>query len=162
MLDDHDPHADTVVFQFDLFSARGDVPRGIFDLESREKDIRFSSRTRYTTDRVAELLRLRNAFQRLYDKLPADLRKSRDTRLLMEAVHPGRMAIVHLIYRQASHELNSKDYEFSRLTAEDHWKAGIADVERTLAHRDWIERQSARDDLVIIDAAREFDLEESR
>ena len=72
------------------------------------------------------------------------------------------MAIVHLIYRQASHELNSKDYEFSRLTAEDHWKAGIADVERTLAHRDWIERQSARDDLVIIDAAREFDLEESR
>jgi NTE family protein len=162
VLDDHDPHADTVVFQFDLFSARGDVPRGIFDLESREKDIRFSSRTRYTTDRVAELLRLRNAFQRLYDKLPADLQKSRDTRLLMEAVHPGRMAIVHLIYRQASHELNSKDYEFSRLTAEDHWKTGIADVERTLAHRDWIERQSARDDLVIIDAAREFDLEESR
>ena len=157
VLDNHDGNEDTVVFQFDLFSARGDVPRGVHELENREKDIRFSSRTRYTTDKVTQLQRLRNAFQRVYEQMPPELQKSRDVKLLLEAAHPGRLTIVHLIYRQARHELNSKDYEFSRLTTEDHWQAGIADVERTLANRDWLEREAARKDLLIIDAARPFE-----
>lgn len=157
VLDNHNPNEDAVVFQFDLFSARGEVPRGVYEVEAREKDIRYSSRTRYTTDKVAQLQRLRNAFQRLYEKLPPELQASHDVKLLLEAIHPARLTIVQLIYRHQKHELNFKDYEFSRLTAEDHWQAGIADVEHTLNHRDWIEREAAREDLVIIDAARPFE-----
>jgi len=51
------------VFQVDLFSARGEFPATIFDVSEREKDIRYSSRTRRSTKaevawrRVAEAVR---------------------------------------------------------------------------------------------------------
>ena len=32
--------------------------------------------------------------------------------------------IVHLIYRSKNYEVQSKDYEFSRLSMQDHWRAG--------------------------------------
>jgi Patatin phospholipase len=35
-----------------------------------------------------------------------------------------RKVIVHLIYRSRHYEGHSKDYEFSPLTMEDHWRAG--------------------------------------
>ncbi len=40
----------TLVFQVDLFSARGVLPRDIEDVMARHKDIMYSSRTRYNTD----------------------------------------------------------------------------------------------------------------
>ena len=47
---DEDEHINTLVFQVDLFSARGDLPRDIQDVMARHKDIMYSSRTRYNTD----------------------------------------------------------------------------------------------------------------
>src|SRR5262249_42354769 len=46
---DQDDHLNTLVFQVDLFSARGVLPRDIQDVLGRHKDI-YSSRTRYNTD----------------------------------------------------------------------------------------------------------------
>jgi len=152
VLDNHDRHTDSLVFQFDLFSARGETPQSVWDVESREKDIRFSSRTRYTTDRVSELIRARAAMHRLYERLPADLRDSDDVRLLMQASHPGRMTIVHLIHRPAVHELSSRDYEFSRRSMLEHWNAGAVDARYALHHRKFIERKSMHEDLVVVDA----------
>jgi NTE family protein len=34
--------------------------------------------------------------------------------------------IVHLIYRAKKYEGSAKDYEFSRRTMEEHWRAGYA------------------------------------
>lgn len=158
VLDNHDESEDTVIFQFDLFNARGAVPRSIMDIESREKDIRFSSRTRYTTDRVADLIKVRTAMHRLYKQLPQALKDSKDVQTLMRASHPGKITIIHLIYRQAEYELSSKDYEFSRRSMHDHWRSGVSDVERTIANREWIERKCAEQDLVVIDGTRELDV----
>jgi NTE family protein len=47
---DQDDRLNTLVFQVDLFSARGALPRDIQDVMARHKDIMYSSRTRYTTD----------------------------------------------------------------------------------------------------------------
>ncbi len=47
---DQDDRINTLVFQVDLFSARGDLPRDIQDVMGRHKDIMYSSRTRYNTD----------------------------------------------------------------------------------------------------------------
>src|SRR6187431_2165468 len=41
---------DLLIFQVDLFSARGDLPATLLEAAEREKDIRFSSRTRMNTD----------------------------------------------------------------------------------------------------------------
>jgi NTE family protein len=39
---------------------------------------------------------------------------------------------VHLIYRAKTYEGNSKDYDFSRASMEEHWRAGYCDAVRTL------------------------------
>ncbi len=151
VLDNHDRNQDIAVFQFDLFAARGEMPRTIADIEAREKDIRFSSRTRYSSDQIADLLRVRAAFRKLYDKLPADLQNSPEARLLIEAGHEGRVLLVQMIYHHADHEKASKDYEFSRRTMQDHWAAGGTDASRMMRHSAWIEAQSARHPLTVLD-----------
>jgi len=39
------PKEDTLVFQVDLFGARGEMPRDLPEVEQRRKDISYSSRT---------------------------------------------------------------------------------------------------------------------
>jgi NTE family protein len=50
---DQEDKLNTLVFQVDLFSARGVLPRDIQDVLARHKDIMYSSRTRYTTESIA-------------------------------------------------------------------------------------------------------------
>jgi hypothetical protein len=41
---------------------------------------------------------------------------------------------VHLIYRTQNYEGHSKDYDFSRASMHEHWRAGYHDAVRTLRH----------------------------
>jgi NTE family protein len=61
--------------------------------------------------------------------------------------------IVHLIYRSRHYEGHSKDYEFSRLTMEDHWRAGYYDAVRTLRHLEVLERPSHLEGVFTFDVA---------
>ena len=47
---DSRPCEDTLAFQVDLWSARGEVPRDLTEVDVRTKEIRYSSRTRLGTD----------------------------------------------------------------------------------------------------------------
>ena len=49
--------------------------------------------------------------------------------------------MVHLIYRSKRYESQSKDYEFSRLSMEEHWDAGRTDTTKTLKDPRWIHRK---------------------
>jgi NTE family protein len=50
------------------------------------------------------------------------------------------MSVVHLIYREKYYETQAKDYEFSRLSMEEHWQAGLSDARRTLgSEKCWLE-----------------------
>lgn len=153
VLENHDRDANSTIFQFDLFGSAGKAPECIWDIDKREKEIRFSSRSRYTTDRVAESLKLRAAMNRIYSKLPEELKESADVRLLMQAAHPGKMTIVHLIYRTEAYELSSQDYEFSINSMREHWEAGVKDAELAMHDGRLVDRKNSSDDLVIIDAA---------
>jgi NTE family protein len=61
--------------------------------------------------------------------------------------------IVHLIYRSKHYECHSKDDEFSRLTMEDHWRAGYHDAVRTLRHQEALERPSDLEGVFTFDLA---------
>jgi NTE family protein len=128
------------IFQVDLFSARGEMPKTILEAAEREKEIRYSSRTRMNTDVVVENQRLRAAAKRLAEKLPAELRDDVDAKFLLEAAPDTPVTLVHLIKRPTSHDTQSKDYEFSRLTIEENWQAGLADVRKSLNHSRWKDR----------------------
>ena len=96
---DEVPRPDMLVFQVDLFSARGLMPRSLFDVSEREKDIRYSSRTRLNTDFARHNQNLRRATHRLLAKLPASLREDADVKLLRSANCDAAVTIVHLIHR---------------------------------------------------------------
>ena len=141
-----------VVFQVDLFSALGPVPGTMGEVVAREKDIRFSSRTRLNTTHVLERQRLAQAARRLLDKLPAQLRDDPDVRALAR-LHQRRagMDIVHLIYRSKGYEGQSKDYEFSRRSMAEHWQAGVADMSRTLSDPTWQNHDPEADGVHVFD-----------
>jgi NTE family protein len=125
---------DTLVFQVDLWSARGELPRDLAAVAVRMKEVQFSSRTRSSTDDFRRLQHLGGLFRDLRAKLPPDLAQSPEARELAAAADPAAYTIVQLVYRSATYEGQSKDFEFSRRTMEEHWQAGRRDALKTLAH----------------------------
>lgn len=128
---------DTLCFQVDLFCARGGLPRTIPDVQERQKDISYSSRTRAITDSWERYYNLRHKVNKLLDKLPAELREDPEVQALWEKTDHS-FTIVHLIYRSKNYEADNKDYEFSRKSMHDHWRAGRNDTMRTLRHDEWL------------------------
>ena len=129
-----------VVFQVDLFAATGDLPTTLAEVTEREKDIRFSSRTRLNTTQGLDRLAMAEAARRLLEKLPAALRTDPDSLALARLRCAHAVDVVHLIYRSKHYETQSKDYEFSRVSVQEHWAAGQADMARTLQDPRWTQR----------------------
>jgi NTE family protein len=152
---DRGPRQDTLAFQVDLWSARGDFPRDLAEVATRQKEIQYSSRTRANTDQFNRMQRLRCALAYLLEKLPDDLKDSEEVALLRSVADHKVYNLVHLIYRSKNYEGNSKDYEFSRLTMQDHWRAGYQDAVRTLRHPEVLERPKNLEGLSVFDLARD-------
>jgi len=146
---------DLLIFQVDLFSARGLLPVSLLEAAEREKDIRFSSRTRMNTDKNKKLHNTRMALRDLIGKLPDYLRNDPSVELLREATKESTVTVVHLIYRSKNHESSSKDYDFSRIGMVEHWGAGERDVHLSMRHKDWLERPQSGETMVTYDLTRD-------
>lgn len=147
-----DPRLDTLAFQVDLWNARGEFPTSLAEVGTRQKEIQYSSRTRAGTNEFKEQQRLRRAAASLIEKLPEELRDGEEIELLRGFADRKVYNIVHFIYHARHYEGQSKDYEFSRLTMEEHWRAGYNDAVRTLRHPEVLERPDT------IEGVRTFDL----
>jgi NTE family protein len=147
------PRFDTLAFQVDLWSARGELPRSFAEVSTRQKEIQYSSRTRASTDSFKRIQRLRRVTADLLDKLPDELRRSPEAALLRNVADRKVYNIVQLIYRAKSYEGPAKDYEFSRESMEDHWRAGYYDVVRTLRHPGVVERPTNHEGVLTFDLA---------
>ncbi len=150
---DEVPRPDMLIFQADLFSARGPMPQTILDVTERDKDIRYSSRTRLNTDVFRHSQALRRTAHRLVDKLPKELKNDPDARALHALCCDAAVTIVHLIHRRKNYFTQSKDFEFSRTSIEDHWQSGVADVQQTFDHKDWKTRKKPIADVTVFDLA---------
>jgi NTE family protein len=146
------PRRDTLVFQVDLWSARGAVPRNVLDVETRRKEILYSSRTRENVDRFTETQRLRYTIAKVCEKLPKEACDTPEAKILRRFADHKVYSIVHLIYRSRGYESCAKDYAFSRLSMEDHWRAGYADMVSTLEHPEALARPTSDDGVATFDA----------
>lgn len=128
--------ADATLFQVDLFNARGAVPRTLAEVADREKDIRFSSRTRALTDLLRERHEMRRRVHQLAELLPADLRADPRVQDLLAGLGAQQadpaITLVHIIHRHKGSETQTRDYEFSRASMHEHWEAGRADMAHSL------------------------------
>jgi NTE family protein len=148
---------DALVFQVDLWSARGEFPSNLAEVATRQKEIQYSSRTRAFTDYLKHVNMLNNCVATLLEKLPEDMKLSEEVELLNSAVHRSVANIVQLIYRPKGYEGDSKDYEFSRRSMEEHWRAGYQDAVHALRHPEILERPTSRyETLVTFDLRRDL------
>ena len=140
-----------VVFQVDLFAATGNLPATLADVTEREKDIRFSSRTRMNTTNELDRQVIAQAAKRLLAKLPAELRDDPDVLALSSVRSDSAVDVVHLIYRSKHYESQSKDYEFSRLSMQEHWDSGRADMAHTLHDPRWVNHERSASGVHVFD-----------
>jgi NTE family protein len=142
---------DLLIFQVDLFSARGPLPVSLLEAAEREKDIRFSSRTRMNTDKNKQVHNARMALRELIGKLPDDLKNDPSVEILCRIAKENTVTVVHLIYRSKNYESSSKDYDFSHIGMVEHWGAGERDVHLSMRHKDWLERPQSGETMVTYD-----------
>ena len=148
---DTETDRDLLIFQVDLFSARGLLPETLLEAAEREKDIRYSSRTRMNTDKNRQVHNARNAVLDLIGKLPADLQHDPSVEYLRKVAKENTVTVVHLIYKSKNYETNSKDYDFSHVAMVEHWNAGVRDVHLSMRHKEWLERPQSGETMVTYD-----------
>lgn len=145
---------DTLVFQVDLFSAEGPDPVTMDEVQERVKDITFSSRTRMNTDAFREKYRLRRAIRALSAHVSEEVRAEVAAHGLPADTHDGRVSLVHIINRANRSEIQSKDYEFSRLTIAEHWQGGMDDADKMMKQEAWRHLPDAEMGLAVYDYTR--------
>jgi NTE family protein len=134
-----------LVFQVDLFNARGEMPLDLAGVQQRQKDILSSSRTRYNSNMAAALANTRKIIGDLLAKLPSQLADDAEVKHLADFIRTEPTDIVQLIYRKAPYEQASKDYEFSRVSVLDHWKSGLRDMCDMITHPEWLKSSGVDD-----------------
>jgi len=142
---------DVLVFQVDLWNARGEFPRNLAEVATRQKEIQYSSRTRAFTDFIKRLHKVEYSVATLLDQLPNEFKRSEEAKFLASIAQRHAYNLVHLIYRPRGYEGDSKDYEFSRMSMAEHWRSGYYDAMRTLRHPEVLERAGNGDELTIFD-----------
>ncbi len=152
---DASPRKDTLAFQIDLWSARGELPRDMVEVDTRLKDIRYSSRTRLGTDQFRKTQALRRAMAKLLSETSEELRLTPEALMLAAEADDKVYNIIQMIYQARIYEGASKDYEFSRRTMEEHWKSGYSDMTRTLSYPEVLQRPTSADGVFTFDLKRQ-------
>lgn len=128
------PMRDTLVFQVDLWSARGAAPTNMSEVSDRMQDIRYSSRTRFVTEHFRQSQEMRHLLWRMLQDIPEDVRARSEYVKLAEEVSSAKCYnIVHLIFRNQPYDLHYKDHQFGLAAMREHWQHGLADIRKTLA-----------------------------
>ena len=128
------PMRDTLVFQVDLWSARGPAPTNMGEVSDRMQDIRYSSRTRYVTEHFRQSQQLRHLLWRMLQDIPEDVRSHADYAALAQEVSTAKCYnVVHLIFRNQPYDLHYKDHQFGLASMREHWQHGLHDIRKTLS-----------------------------
>ena len=152
---DQEDSLNSLVFQVDLFSARGVLPRDIQDVMARHKDIMYSSRTRHNTDVYRKTHNLKVSLFKALSRIPDDQLSDEERQIKSSIGNLPEIAILQLIYQQKAYEGDAKDHEFSGTSMREHWMSGHEDTKRTLKRRDWIRMPDEGMGIVIHDVHRE-------
>jgi NTE family protein len=152
---DQEEDRSSLVFQVDLFSARGTLPRSMPDVLSRHKDIMYSSRTRQNTDNFSRIHGLKMRLLDALKRVPKEFLTPDEQALIEDYSNAGVVNIVHLIYQHKTYEGHAKDYEFSGTSMREHWSMGLEDTQRTLRHREWLAPPANVEGVAIHDLHRE-------
>ncbi|MBE1162970.1 DUF3734 domain-containing protein [Dyella acidiphila] len=148
------PHHDSLIFQVDLWSATGALPRDMGMVAERSKDIQFSSRTRLITEYMHQSREQQRLLHELMELVPEAQRNDPAYRRAERYANGALTNLIHLIYRDKPYEGHYKDYEFSAATMHEHWQSGLTDMRHTLTRPHWLDPPTAENPFVTHDVHR--------
>lgn len=132
------PRRNSLIFQVDLWSARGNVPVNLDAVATRQKDVQYSSRTRFITNYMNEQQNFRRMLSDVLALVPAANRECEAYRRAAENACDARRNVIQLIYRDKSFEGSAKDFQFGPLTMREHWRSGLDDMRETLKRPEYL------------------------
>jgi len=125
-----EPRQDTLCMMVDLWHADGPEPRTLEEVQTRQKDVTFASRSQRHIEAYLKQYQLRKLARELYERLPPDLRKPGDRKQLAELGADSTIHIVRLPYAGRDWNMASKDVNFSRGSIQWRWEQGYQDAMR--------------------------------
>ena len=118
---DDTPHVHTLVFMVDLWSSEGPEPTTLDEVQTRQKDVTFASRSKRHIADYVQTLRMQQDFRELAD-LGAD----------------SVMHIVRLPYAGRDWHMAAKDINFSKGSIDWRWNQGYQDALRAIGGAGWL------------------------
>lgn len=134
-----EPHVDTLAFMIDLFNPVGDEPNDMDDVETRSKDILYTSRTAHHIGHIQNRHNLSVALNHAISHIPEDLKKDAVMKEILSYANDVKFDIVHIVYNAPKYEVKSKDCEFSKSSILDRSGHGYEDMSLALKASPWLE-----------------------
>jgi NTE family protein len=136
IFDDY-PRRNSLIFAVHLWNPTGPVPRSIWEVLHRQKDIQYSSRIASHITRQQQTHRLRHVVSQLVGYVPDDLRKSETVRELAGYGCMTQMHVVRLLAPRLDNENHTKDVDFTPSGIRMRREAGYEAAMRALVQAPW-------------------------
>ena len=112
IFDDY-PRRNSLIFAVHLWNPTGPVPRSIWEVFHRQKDIQYSSRIASHISRQQQTHRLRHVISQLVRQIPSELRDSEVVKDLAGYGCVTQMHVMRLLVPRIGNENHTKDIDFS-------------------------------------------------
>jgi NTE family protein len=131
------PRRNSLIFAVHLWNPIGPVPRSIWEVFHRQKDIQYSSRIASHISRQQQTHRLRHVISQLVRQIPSE---RRDTEVVKDLAGYGcvtQMHVVRLLAPRIGNENHTKDIDFSSAGIEARRAAGYSAAMEALQQAPW-------------------------
>ncbi|MES2740266.1 MAG: patatin-like phospholipase family protein [Pseudomonadota bacterium] len=132
------PHRDSLVFMVDLWSAEGPEPTTLEEVQTRQKDVTFASRSRRHIDDYVAARRVQRKLREVYAQLPDHDKRPHDAQQLAMFGCDTTMHVVRLPYAGRDWHMAAKDINFSKGSIEWRWEQGYRDALRAVEAAAWL------------------------
>jgi NTE family protein len=143
------PQGDTLCFMVDLWSAQGEEPVTLDEVQTRQKDVTYASRSQRHIDDYAVTHQLQNKLRDMYERIPADKRSAQEQQELERLGCASTLHIVRLPYSGRDWHMALKDVNFSKGSVEWRWNLGYRDALRAIRQAGWLESVTASTSVVV-------------
>ncbi|MGK5026344.1 patatin-like phospholipase family protein [Janthinobacterium sp. RB2R34] len=135
---DDTPHVDTLVFMVDLWSSEGPEPTTLDEVQTRQKDVTFASRSKRHIEDYVNTHTLQHKLRELYARLPDTFDNRQQAAELAALGGASTMHIVRLPYAGRDWHMAAKDINFSKGSIDWRWEQGYQDGLRAVKAAGWL------------------------
>lgn len=135
----------SLVIMVDLFGADGKEPTNMREVNMRQKEILYASRSQYGVDQVMQRQMAGAAMQMMLNEadnsLLSRLNGTEMPAEVQKMAKPTNFDLIQVIYRPGESEIATFDCEFSRTSIERRADVGLEDMRQALTEATWLKQE---------------------